>query len=76
MGESKDYAGEENPIGVSARAFTEELIRAGVAVVFEPEVLSSKEAERIQGKNDLTDASAAAIILQSYIERQRHGNQR
>lgn len=77
MGESKNYAGEANPIGISAAQFAKELGAAsGVEVVFESEVLSSKEAERIQGKHELTDASAAAIILQSYIERTRHGTRR
>ena len=30
------------------------------------------EAKRIQGKNDMLDASAATIILQSYLDLQKH----
>ena len=35
----------------------------------EPEFLTSHQAQKIQGKNDLLDASAATIILQSYLDR-------
>jgi RNase H-fold protein (predicted Holliday junction resolvase) len=33
-----------------------------------PEFMTSLEAERLQGHNDMHDASAAAIILKSYLE--------
>jgi RNase H-fold protein (predicted Holliday junction resolvase) len=44
----------------------------GLNIVFHPEFLSSVQSEKIQGKNDLTDASAAAIILQSYLDTQKN----
>ena len=31
--------------------------------------MTSVNAERFQGKTDMTDASAAALILQSYLDR-------
>jgi RNase H-fold protein (predicted Holliday junction resolvase) len=38
-------------------------------VRLEPEFLTSVQAEKITGKNDMHDASAAAIILQSYLDK-------
>jgi hypothetical protein len=32
-------------------------------------MLSSREAMHLQGDNDMNDASAAAIVLQSYLDR-------
>lgn len=40
-----------------------------IDIFFEKEFLTTKEAERIQGKIKKIDASAAALILKSYIER-------
>jgi len=41
-----------------------------ITVHMEPEFLTSAQAEVIQGKNYKIDASAAAIILQSYLDKQ------
>jgi RNase H-fold protein (predicted Holliday junction resolvase) len=68
VGESKDFKGHENPIMKEAREFAEKLKAARLEVVFHPEILTSVEAEKLQGKNEMLDASAAAIILKSYIE--------
>lgn len=69
MGESKNYKGEPNGIFSSSQIFKTELEKNGYEVIFEPEFLTSVQAERFQGKNDKIDASAAAIILQSYLDR-------
>jgi RNase H-fold protein (predicted Holliday junction resolvase) len=45
-----------------------------VLVVFEPEFLTSHQAEYFQGKHDLLDASAAALILQSYLDKRNNQN--
>ena len=72
MGESRDYSGAPNAIWDDARKFGEELARTvEIPLFFEPEFLTSAQAERIQGKTPLLDASAAAIILQSYLDRGR-----
>ena len=42
--------------------------RLNLPVHMHPEFLTSQEAERLQGKNDMHDASAAAIILKSYLD--------
>jgi len=72
MGESRNYKGNENTMMGEARPFAAGLEKRGLTVIFEPEVLSTLQAERIQGKKEDIDASAAAIILQSYLDRQAH----
>ncbi len=70
VGESKDFKGEDNKVMEKIRAFKEELEnKFTLPVIFEPEFLTSHAAERFQGKNDMHDASAAALILQSYLDR-------
>lgn len=72
FGESHNYNGTENRIMAAASACARALAAAtGIPVYFEPEFLTSRQAEHIQGKTAATDASAAAIILQSYIDRTR-----
>lgn len=73
MGESRNYAGNENTLMLSARALAADLSKeTACPVYFESEILTTKEAERLQGSTPMTDASAAAIILQSYIDRDHH----
>jgi putative holliday junction resolvase len=70
LGESKNFKGQDNTIMPEIRAFKEKIENnLGKVVIFEPEFLTSHAAERFQGKNDLHDASAAALILQSYLDR-------
>ncbi len=70
LGESKNFKGEENEIMVAVHAFKEKIENVlGKTVVFEPEFLTSHAAQRFQGKNEMHDASAAALILQSYLDR-------
>ncbi|MBU6232045.1 MAG: pre-16S rRNA-processing nuclease YqgF [Patescibacteria group bacterium] len=71
LGESRDYNGQPNPIFAEAEKFRKEMEGRGFAVVLEPEFMTSAQAERFQGKNDMTDASAAALILQSYLDKHR-----
>ncbi|MBX4189599.1 Holliday junction resolvase RuvX [Candidatus Parcubacteria bacterium] len=68
VGESKNFKGEDNAIMKAARFFAADLEAAGLSIVFHPEMLTSLEAKQIQGKNDMLDASAAALILKSYID--------
>jgi putative Holliday junction resolvase len=67
LGESKDYKGEENPVMSDIYTLKKKLEEKGIEVSLEPEYLTSMEAERHEG--GMTDASAAAIILQSYLDR-------
>jgi putative holliday junction resolvase len=68
MGESKNFAGAPNPIYSEALAFAKKLEGEGIRVAWHPEIMTTVEARRIQGNNEHTDASAAALILKSYIE--------
>jgi putative Holliday junction resolvase len=70
LGESKDFKGEDNKIMDKIREFKEVLEnKLQIPVILEPEFLTSHAAEQFQGKNDMHDASAAALILQSYLDR-------
>lgn len=74
IGESKDFSGAPNPVHEAALAFSEALVeRTNVPVVFEPEMLTTQEARRdFEGQRTnqgVVDASAAALILTSYLSR-------
>jgi putative Holliday junction resolvase len=83
IGESRTLAGGENPIAKDARLFGDQIAeRAGVPVFYESEVFTSAEARRAPHKEEKTrapkaranvDASAAALILTSYLSRVDHG---
>jgi len=68
LGESRDYKGKPNTIFAAADEFQKQLEKAGFTVHLQLEFMTSMEAERFQGKNDKSDASAAALILQSYLD--------
>ena len=71
IGESKDYSGKENPIMEKARVFAAILAeKTSLPIHFEPEFMTSTEARHIQGGGEKTHASAAALILKSYLDRQ------
>ncbi len=75
VGESKNHEGKDNPVMKDARTFAEELgRRSGLTVHFEPEFYTSVEARRLSESphESLVDARAAAIILNSFIERSRN----
>lgn len=71
MGESKNYKGEANIILPESLNFKMDLEKEGFVVHLEPEFMTSANAERFQGKTDMLDASAAALILQSFLDKQR-----
>jgi len=74
IGESRNYAGEPNAIFPAVEAFKKELEKKGFTVYLELEFMTSHQAARtaheLGGKQVNKDASAAAIILQSYLDRQ------
>ncbi|MEI6397096.1 MAG: RuvX/YqgF family protein [Candidatus Taylorbacteria bacterium] len=71
IGESRNYKGEPNAIFLDADSLKKKLEREGFKVYLELEFMTSQQAERFQGKNSMTDASAAALILQSYLDKQK-----
>lgn len=69
VGESKNFEQKENSIMKEVTPFVEKLEKAtGLQVFMHPEFMTSLEAERLQGHNEMHDASAAALILKSYLE--------
>jgi putative holliday junction resolvase len=72
LGESKDYKGAENLIMEKVHAFKKALEeKTGKRLIYEPEFMTSQQAEYFQGKHELLDASAAALILQSYLDKRK-----
>lgn len=70
LGESKNFKGADNKIMKKIEQFKKDIEeRAGLPVIFEPEFLTSRQARAIQGETVMHDASAAALILQSYLDR-------
>jgi methionine--tRNA ligase beta chain len=75
IGQSSSLSGEDNPVAAEARIFAEDLrARTGIEVHFEPEAFTTQAARRMpdgsrmEGSPDV-DASAAALILTSFLER-------
>ena len=70
VGDSRDFSGAPNKIAEHIEIFNKKIGEAtGLPVHSEPEFWSSAQAERWQGKINKLDASAAAIILQSFLDR-------
>ncbi len=75
IGESKDLDGKENKIMKDIKLFKKMLEQdLQIDVVFEPEFMSSQQALHLQEDTKLLDASAAAVILQSYIDKLKNKN--
>ncbi len=73
VGESKNLDGKDNPLMEHIKDFCEELKEEiKIDIFLEPEFLTSFQAKRFQGETGQTDASAAAIILQSYIDKDKN----
>lgn len=68
IGESRNLDGSANPIQKTIERFKVKLEKLGVEVVFHPEVFTTLEARRLQGQTEMTDASAAALILKSFLD--------
>ncbi len=73
VGESTNYDGSDNRVMAEIRDFADKLKSVSrLSIIFEPEFFSSQQAKRDIGKDELYDARAAAIILQSYLEKKRY----
>lgn len=70
VGDSRDLQGKENRFMGEARAFMKEVEqKSGAVIEWIPEQFTTVQATRLQGVNDMKDASAAAIIMQTYLDR-------
>jgi len=71
-GDTKDLKGEANNVSEGTEKFLAELgQKTGLNINLQTEVFTTREAERIVGDDEMRDARAAAIILQSYLDRKR-----
>lgn len=72
VGLSLGRDGEPNKIHAQVEEFIGDMtLRTPVPIHLEPEQYTTQEAMRFQGRTEKTDASAAAIILNSYITRNK-----
>lgn len=79
IGESRNYQGEENPVMKYIEVFKRKLEDSEIEVVLEPEFMSSvlaarqfapeEKSRKANPNQDKLDASAAALILQNYLDR-------
>lgn len=77
IGESKDYRGEENKINPKIISFKRDLANLiKLPILLEPEFMSSMQVEKTFGKNDMLDASAASIILQTFMDKEKNRKER
>ena len=51
---------------------TDITLQFGLPIHLEPEQFTTQQALRIQGRNEQTDASAAALILDSFLQKQKN----
>jgi len=73
IGHSLNLDGNPNKIQAMIESFMMDLtLETGLPIHLEPEQYSSREAAIITGKNEQIDASAAAIILNSFITKQKN----
>lgn len=72
IGQSLGRDGKPNPVQAAIEELiTDITLAVGIPVHLEPEHYSTQAALRLQGRNEATDAAAAAILLNSFIERSR-----
>ena len=72
LGESTDLKGARNSIMDNIDRFKNFLEKElGIEVIYEKEFFTSHQARRF-GLNTLVDASAAAIILQAFLDREKN----
>ncbi len=68
IGHSLNNDGKANQIHNAAEKFMVDItLSLGIPVHLEPEQYSTQQAKHIQGKTSMTDAAAAALILDSFI---------
>ena len=72
IGHSLNNAGEPNKIHAAVEELmTDITLSLGLPVHLEPEQYSTQQAIHLQGRSASTDAAAAALILDSFITKQK-----
>ena len=73
IGHSLDNQGVPNKIHAAVEEFiTDVTLHIGIPVHLEPEQYSTQQAKHLQGMSPMVDASAAALILESFITKQKN----
>jgi putative holliday junction resolvase len=68
LGHSLDKEGNPNKIHELTESLMLDLtLEVGLPVHLEPELFTTQAALRIQGRNDMTDAAAATLILDAFL---------
>lgn len=77
IGESLNYKSEENLIMKEIKKFAERVKnKFNLEIIFEPEFLTSAQVRNTQGDSKMIDASASALILQSFLDKRGNEKQR
>ncbi len=72
VGHSLDKNSQPNKIQAAIEELITDLTLAtGLPIHLQPEQFSTQAALQIQGRNDMTDAAAAALILDSFITKKK-----
>ncbi|MEW5907820.1 MAG: Holliday junction resolvase RuvX [Patescibacteria group bacterium] len=72
LGESIDYNGRPNPIMEKIEKFKILLKKeTNLPIEYQTEILTTQEARHFQKRSKKIDASAAALILRSFIEKKK-----
>lgn len=72
IGHSLDKNSQPNKIQAEIESLMMDLTLAvGLPIHLEPEQFSTQAALQIQGRNDMTDASAATLILDAFITKSK-----
>ncbi|MCX6731589.1 MAG: type I methionyl aminopeptidase [Candidatus Parcubacteria bacterium] len=72
LGQSLDYSNRPNPVMKKIELFKDSLEKEiNIPIIYQNETLTTQEAKRIQGDIEKIDASAAALILRSFIEKKK-----
>lgn len=70
LGQSLNYNNRPNPVMKEIESFRDSLKKeTGLQIIYQTETLTTQEARRTQGDIEKIDASAAALILRSFIEK-------
>lgn len=73
IGHSLDRDGKPNKIHNAVEGLMLDLtLETGLPIHLESEQYTTQAALRIQGRNDMTDAAAATLILENYLTRNKN----
>ncbi len=72
IGHSLDREGQPNSIHEKVETLMTDLtLETGLPIHLEPELYTTQAALRIQGRNAMTDAAAATLILDNFLVRNK-----